>query len=530
MSNYNSNLLFNTQITYEDNNSTFVAEPIDEPYTEQTPVVIQQKISSGVSDYPEVQTQYASHSMPVSQTSIGQPTPHNSMSFDSLKGIPGGLTDFKDKRTSVVLSSTRNQSKDITVREPEKVGDGVGSYVTYKVYTIDILADRPDYKKENTVVRRYSDFEWLRNSLKETRRGIAIPTLPEKAVLNKFNKEFLEIRRRELEKFLNRIAENDALMHSNELTIFLEGSDEKLAAARNTRPVVESADGTPVQQETKTFGKISSFFGSAASAVSNMTSVHSVKEVDPWFDDKKIYIVQLDNNLRRLTDNVSNVIRKRRELAQAMGDFSSAGLTFSSGEISQSQDVANSFQRITQVESTVKSSMDELSNSEANFFEDGMIDYIRVLNSIKELLNERLDALLNFQNWERKVESAREKFEKLKAVNAFKKDSAQKEYEDYQKKLADAKQEFERVSATTKVELQRFDNKRNYELKRIVNFVIRLNLEHYLKAADCWREYYSEQNQDIAFDTNKASWGITPGNLAASSAASAADKNTNPKQ
>ncbi|GAM22857.1 hypothetical protein SAMD00019534_060320 [Acytostelium subglobosum LB1] len=514
MSNYNSNLLFNTQISYEDSNSTFTSEVLDSdpsnPFLNQqvntTPVIVQQKVSAP-SAYPQVQPEYST------TTVSSHPTPHNSLNqFSSLS------IDNNRQSTSLrhSLQPPKNPNQmDITVTDPEKIGDGMNAYVTYKVNTISVLADRPDYKKENSVTRRYSDFLWLRNVLKETKRGIIIPPLPEKAVLNKYNKEFLEVRRRELEKFMNRIAESESLVHSSELAIFLEAQDEQFNTAKSARPsgdnMEQSTVLSPSQPESKGFGKITSFFGNAATSISNFASVQPVRELDPWFDDKKSYIVQLDANLRRLAESVGNVIRKRMELAAAIGELCSSGLTFSSGEIAQSQDIATSIQRMTQVETNIKNGMETLSNYDTCYFEEGLNDYIRVLSAVKELLNDRLDALLNFQNLERKVEAARDKVNK---ASGTKKDQAQKELDDVQRKCADAKQEFERMSATTKVELARFDSKRNYEVKRILSFVIRMNLEHFLKASDYWREFLTEQHQhtDPNFETNKASWGTTYNN------------------
>ncbi|EGG16283.1 Phox domain-containing protein [Cavenderia fasciculata] len=520
MSNYNSNLLFNTQVSYEDTNGAF--ETVDtstNPFTTpqpEAPVVIH-KISSP-SAYPSVPQEYSQTKVPVAQPS--QPTPHNSLNnmdinrmSTSVQGMnlnnSGNGINNSNRVNSTTMSSVPRSVIEISVKDPEKMGDSMNSYVKYKVVSVHHMTDRPDFKKEDEKYRRYSDFLWLRNVLKDTRRGVIIPPLPEKAIINKFNKEFIEQRRRELEKFLNRIAESESLVHSSEFTVFLTGDDQAMLQAKNSRPVndMESSQivSPPPQQENKGFGKISSFFSNTVNSVTNMQ--HSVKEVDPWFDDKKNYIQQLDTNLKKLEECVSLVIKKRKELAFALSEFTTAGLTFSSGEIAQSQDIANSFQRMTQVQLGVSKGMEELSNNEKGYFEDGIDDYVRVISAVKELINDRLDALLAVQNAERTLDSKKEKFEKGRGT--AKADQLNREVEDASRKLSEAKSEFDRITATSKVELQRFDAKRNYEMKRIINYVIRLNLDHYLKASDLWRQFLTEQHQngDPNFETNKASWG-----------------------
>lgn len=81
----------------------------------------------------------------------------------------------------------------------------------------------PGYSSPECVVeRRYNDFVWLREQLAATMRNHVVPPLPEKTgvtasthhqnatfitLLDRFSPELLEYRRRELDKFLTRIAQ-----------------------------------------------------------------------------------------------------------------------------------------------------------------------------------------------------------------------------------------------------------------------------------------------------------------------------------
>merc|ERR1719433_820184 len=63
----------------------------------------------------------------------------------------------------------------ISIRNPEKRGDGISSFVVYT-----IVSTREDEKENAAVERRFSDFVWLRDQLRKEKKGIIIPPLPEK--------------------------------------------------------------------------------------------------------------------------------------------------------------------------------------------------------------------------------------------------------------------------------------------------------------------------------------------------------------
>jgi len=113
---------------------------------------------------------------------------------------------------------------EIIISSPEKVGEGLMSaHVEYKLHVKTTLNNFKNSEFE--VLRRYKDFVWLREQLAEKHKGYLIPPLPEKALLNRFNTEFLEYRRRELEKFLQRIIVHPVLSESVELQTFLESTE-----------------------------------------------------------------------------------------------------------------------------------------------------------------------------------------------------------------------------------------------------------------------------------------------------------------
>ena len=79
-----------------------------------------------------------------------------------------------------VPTESSDQFLEITVTSPQKMGDGMGSYVAYKVET---KTNMQIYRKQNfSVNRRFSDFLGLHDKLvdKFLRNGRIIPPAPEK--------------------------------------------------------------------------------------------------------------------------------------------------------------------------------------------------------------------------------------------------------------------------------------------------------------------------------------------------------------
>ena len=77
---------------------------------------------------------------------------------------------------------------DITVANPEKVGEGMSSYISYSIKTKTTM---PDFKRpETTVRRRFSDFLGLHQRLaeKHINKGRIVPPAPEKSMLGEEQK------------------------------------------------------------------------------------------------------------------------------------------------------------------------------------------------------------------------------------------------------------------------------------------------------------------------------------------------------
>ncbi|XP_013928522.1 PREDICTED: sorting nexin-7-like, partial [Thamnophis sirtalis] len=116
----------------------------------------------------------------------------------------------------------------ITVDEPESYITAIETFITYRIVT---KTTRGEFdSSEYDVRRRYQDFLWLKGRLEEAHPTLIIPPLPEKfimkGVVERFNEEFIETRRKALHKFLNRIADHPTLTFNEDFKIFLTAQTE----------------------------------------------------------------------------------------------------------------------------------------------------------------------------------------------------------------------------------------------------------------------------------------------------------------
>src|SRR5687768_11584402 len=87
----------------------------------------------------------------------------------------------------------------------------------------------------SAVLRRYSDFLWLYEKLHQERAGAIVPPIPEIQPMGRSSPSFVEDRRKQLERFLRRVAVHPELMDSPSLDLFLRADDVTFHAAKSSK-------------------------------------------------------------------------------------------------------------------------------------------------------------------------------------------------------------------------------------------------------------------------------------------------------
>lgn len=106
---------------------------------------------------------------------------------------------------------------DLYVSDPVVNKDKITSFVSYSLKG-KIITD--------ILVRRYRDFDALRTKLMENWPGLYIPNIPHKQALGANNKEVIDMRMEQINKFLFKLSKIPYLFKSEELSRFLKNSPD----------------------------------------------------------------------------------------------------------------------------------------------------------------------------------------------------------------------------------------------------------------------------------------------------------------
>eukprot|EP00755_Sulcionema_specki_P036505 Sspe_Gene.107081::Locus_85151_Transcript_1_1_Confidence_1.000_Length_1363::g.107081::m.107081/K17917/SNX1_2; sorting nexin-1/2 len=202
---------------------------------------------------------------------------------------------------------------DFRVAEPEKKAGGVLSYWVYHVHTKTSL---PKFsQKELIVVRRYKDFNWLRDQLVAQYPGVIVPPIPEKAIAGSIEKmmggndpsALVEYRMRAMRKFLVRVGAHPQLQHSDTFREFLE-----LGEVEFQKRVKEgSAKKDPI--EMPQWLRLKGVLKKAPPPA----------DTHRW-DDTLDYFTQLSSQLTSLRDKFEMTAKRRRENGEGLLSFGRA--------------------------------------------------------------------------------------------------------------------------------------------------------------------------------------------------------------
>ena len=130
---------------------------------------------------------------------------------------------YKKEIQCKILEKSELNSKQITVQiqNPKEVNTSLisSSYTSYEVYTKEL---------NWLVTRRYSDFDWLRNTLRKLFPRHYIPPIPGKKMgARRFDKDFIEKRMKFLQKFMDEIISVETFKASEAVVVFLKMTDRE---------------------------------------------------------------------------------------------------------------------------------------------------------------------------------------------------------------------------------------------------------------------------------------------------------------
>lgn len=189
----------------------------------------------------------------------------------------------------------------ISVDSPESHVTAIETFITYRVVT---RTTRSDFdSSEFEVRRRYQDFLWLRGRLEENHPTLIVHPLPEKFVMKsmveRFNDDFIETRRKALHRFLNKISEHPILSFSQHLKVFLTA--EELLTHRKQGPGFLSRMGDTMR------------------AVAN--SVRGLKSRPEEFTVMQEYVEDFSTKMSSVDKVTQRIIKEQREYVDELKQY-----------------------------------------------------------------------------------------------------------------------------------------------------------------------------------------------------------------
>jgi len=122
--------------------------------------------------------------------------------------------------------SPAGASRNIRILRTEERKGTISKYLVY------VIECDPKPKGVVTVARRYNDFLWLRTTLTAQFQSLWVPPLPPKKAIGRFNEEFVEARRKDLERYLSRLENIPAFSQSEAFKMFLSRPESTFGAGR----------------------------------------------------------------------------------------------------------------------------------------------------------------------------------------------------------------------------------------------------------------------------------------------------------
>ncbi|KAL9428140.1 hypothetical protein AB3S75_030183 [Citrus x aurantiifolia] len=364
----------------------------------------------------------------------------------------------------------------VSVTDPVKLGNGVQAYISYRVIT---KTNFPEYQgPEKIVIRRYSDFVWLRDRLFEKYKGIFIHPLPEKSAVEKFrfSAEFIEMRRQGLDLFVNRIASHPELQQSEDLKTFLQADEETMERLRS--------------QDTGYFKKkpadLMQIFKDVQSKVSDVVlgKEKPVEESNPEYEKLKHYIFELENHLAEAQKHAYRLVKRHRELGESLSDFGKAAKLLGACE---GDALGKAFSELGMKSEALSVKLQREAHQLLMNFEEPLKDYVRAVQSIKATIAERANAFRQQCELAETMKLKEINLDKLMLTRSDKVGEAEIEYKELKAESEDSTRRFETIVRLMNEEIVRFQEQKTLDMGIAFHNFSKGQARLASSIADAWR-------------------------------------------
>lgn len=309
---------------------------------------------------------------------------------------------------------------------------------------------------EFSVVRRYNDFVWLSEQLAISSPGSIVPALPEKQVIGKFTPDFVESRRRSLERFITRVASHPQLVFSPRFVAFLQADDQTLNSVKNECKLEKKKNSKDPME----------WFASLTVTKTDLEKTSA----DLRFEEISQYLNGVEAQMDKVSKSVTSLVKRDRQCASAMFEYGQA-LTWLGESESDSLgtglcQTGNGVDQISQA--ATKHAEDELIQ-----LEEPLQEYVRLIASLKDAIKRRYEKKDMYVLAIAEFESKKNSYEKVQGTGKEDVEKAKQLAAEKAQANCDAcKEVYERVSTELLDDFERFKAQKANDLRDILlNYV-----------------------------------------------------------
>ncbi|KAJ8260950.1 hypothetical protein COCON_G00166730 [Conger conger] len=349
----------------------------------------------------------------------------------------------------------------VTVDDPKKHVSTMETYITYRVSTKTSRTefDLPEY----SVRRRYQDFDWLRIKLEESQPTHLIPPLPEKfvmkGVVDRFSEEFVETRRKALDKFLKRVADHPVLSFNDHLNVFLSAKDLNAYKRQGLALLTKMGE-----------------------SVKYVTGGYKLRARPQEFAAMGEYLDVFTQKLGTIDRIAQRIIKEQSEYLVELRDYGPvySGWASSEGELQEPLD------GVSGCVSNCSTALEELTEDMSEDFLPVLREYVLYIESMKNVLKKRDQVQAEYEA-------------KLEAV-AFRKEERTGVPTDVEK----CQDRVECFNADLKADWDRWQNNKRQDFRQLLTGMADKNIHYYEKCLAAWESIIPllQEKQDPKTDTN----------------------------
>lgn len=413
--------------------------------------------------------------------------------------ISAGETTPKNGRIGKQPTSGASYLK-ISVGDPVKVGDITTAHIVYQIRTVNDNPDSTVFQgSESIVSRRYKDFRWIYHQLQSNHPGRIIPPPPAKQTyIGRFNENFVENRRMSLEKMLSKISKVSCLADDPDFIMFLTSNDfaneskERESASGSAASHASLADD---DNDSSSPSVISSSGGPQGFISSLFSMAPKIEEPDEFFANKKVYIQDLEFNLKTFSKSLEMIVTQRVETISVVEQLSSSFEELADVEIlKKTKDLLSAFANVNE---KLKDNLERVNLQEQLTLGFTIEEYLRIIGSIKYVFETRTriyHQLHTFQSDLSKKEESLEKLTSKYKSSVDKINMLKFEVDKLQQKVAYFSENFKSISETIRSELDTFEIEKIDDFRNSVEIYIESSIESQKEAIETWETFYERHN------------------------------------